>query len=470
MYWEAGWGGRKMVNALAVTGLVLVLCLCVGWLWIRVRQDGIQVGTAVLAACVLFYQLIPLLFLLFPAHRDTRNLYNVLLANHNQDEMVDAMLLASALVGLLIVVYGMKAKEGHLLFRLIPGRNESPLLVRHSARSLQRHQGLADMFFVLGFVAMAACIYGAGGVRNYLSLGALTRGVGKNVFKSFSQAYLPMITLSSVILIPPYLYSFVLRASSKLSGGIALRLILSFLLALLYLMYNQGRVPLLIFLLPFVMDWRPLRRLRVTVLLVLLVGCCLLLERLSSLFNYLSYGRWYDRFEENLLSVLLQECTYPFASFASRKALMEKVGMRWGSDLLTWPAVVLPSAVDKLFGVEKSSIVTIDSLLTETYSLVTGLKRQGGIPADLFLFLYAQCGLPSLLVGIVLLGRLLAACDRHLAPLRETPAARLLILRVALMAISCVNHFDIAVIIRTKVDLIVLLCVLYAMVPGKKGR
>lgn len=458
-----------MVNALAVAGLVLFLCLCVGWLWVRVGQDGIQVGTAVIAACVLFYQLIPLLFLLFPAHRDARNLYNVLLANLSQDEMVDAMLLASALVGLLIVIYGVKAGNGHLFFRLVPVRNESPPPVRFSARSLQRYQWLADLFFMLGVMAMGACIHGAGGVRDYLSLGALTRGVGKDIGKSISRAYLPMITLSSVILIPPYLYSFILRASGRPRSGIVLRLLLSFLLALLYLMYNQGRVPLLMFLLPFAMEWKPLRRLRVTGLLVLFVGCCLLLERLSSLFNYLSYGRWYDRFEENLLSVLLQEFTYPFASFASRKELLEKMGMRWGSDLLTWPAMVLPASVDKLFGVEKASIVTIDSLLTETYSLVTGLKRQGGIPADLFLFLYAQCGLPSLLLGLVLLGRLLAACDSHLTPLRETPAARLLILRIAMVAISCVNHFGIAVIFRTKVDLIVLFCVLYAMVPKKKG-
>lgn len=459
-----------MVNALAIAGLMGMLCLCVGWLWARFRREGIQAGTAVLAACVLFYQLIPLLFLLFPAHRDTRNLFNVQLASLSQDEMVDAMLLASALVGLLMVVYGTQAGDGRLLFSLVPGKAAAPPPVRWSARSLQRCRRLADMLFLVGVTAMAACIYGAGGVRAYLSLGSLTRGLGKNVAKSISRAYLPMITLSSVILIPAYLYSFVLRASGRPRGGVALRFVGSFLLALLYLMYNQGRMPLLLFLLPFVMDWKPLRRFRTTGLLVLFAGCCLLLERLSSLFNYLSYGRWYDRFEESLLSVLLQEFTYPFANFACRRALVKEMGMRWGTDLLTWPAVVLPSSVDQLFGVEKADIVTIDGLLTETYSLVTGLKRQGGIPTDLFLFLYAQSGLPSLLLGLTVLGRLLAAWDRRFAPLQGNPAARLLILRVAMVGISCVNHFDIAVILRTRVDLVVLLCVLYAMTSGEGGR
>lgn len=459
-----------MLNALTLVGLVVSLCLCVGWLWAKVRREGIQVGTATIAACVLFYQAIPLLFLLFPAHRDMRNLFNVQLASLSQNEMLDAMLLASGLVGLLILVYGVQAGNGRILFRVGPIRNENPTPLCYSSHNLQRYKWLADVFFVLGAAAMAACIHGVGGVKAYLSLGAVTRGVGKNVVKSISRAYLPMITLSAVILLPPYLYSFVIRASGRRCGMVRLRFWLSLILALLYLLYNQGRMPLLLFPLPFAMEWKLLRRLRVTGLLVLFVGCCLLLERLSSLFNYLSYGRWYDRFEASLLSVLLQEFTYPFANFASRKALMEKIGMRWGSDLITWPAVVLPSGVDKLFGVEKSSIVTLDSLLTEAYSLVTGLKRQGGIPADLFLFLYAQFGLPSLALGIVLLGRLLAACDRHLAPLRETPATRLLILRVAMVAISCVNHFDFAVLFRTRVDLIVLLCVLYAMVPRKRGR
>lgn len=454
-----------MINALLVVLLAVMLVFCAGWVVQWIRRNGIGFGTAVIAACVLYYQLIPLVFYLFPTCRDGQNVYNIALASLSGDALLEAMLQASGLVLLLIFAYTLRVRQGRLVACPVPVARESADTGAAAGghKRMGRMALAADFFFLLGVAAMLLCIAGAGGIRKYLSLGALTRGIGKDVTQGISRAYLPAITLSSVILIPPFLYRYVCQCRGKHARGRRICFFASFLTALLYLVYNQGRAPLMIFLLPFFLDSRHARKIGTTGLLALFVLCCLLLERLSSLFNYLSYGRWYDQYDDNLIRTLLREFTYPFSSFALRGELLERMGMRWGSDLVEWPAVVLPSFVMECLGVDKRQIVTIGEELTEAFSTLTGMTRQGGIPSDLFFFLYAQYGAVSLAGGVLLLGVFLSRCDRRFLGLRDNRAADILILRAAMIGMSCVNHFDVAVIVRTRFDLLVLLLVLHRL-------
>lgn len=234
-------------------------------------------------------------------------------------------------------------------------------------------------------------------------------------------------------------------------------------MALLYLLYNQGRLPLLLFLLPFVLDWKPVRRMGIFGLLLLFLLSCLSLELLQRLFSYLAYGVWRSPEGSSLLEVVLREFTYPFSSFANRDTLMRTLGYRLGIDLVQWPVIVLPSGVSKLVGIDKSTFTTLAEELTSAYAAVTELPTAGGIPADMMFFLYAQGGYFTLLAGLGILMRLLHACDMRLKRLQCNEAARLLVIRAALLSVSCVNNFDISVILRTRTDLLVMLAVLLTL-------
>lgn len=454
-----------MVFVVVLALLAVILPIC-AMLFRSIHRDGLLCGSAVLSICVIFYLMVPLLYLFFPNARDDRLLFNVLLSTRSTEELLMEMLLCTMLLAFMTFAYVLRRENGCLT---LPSPKEPPLpnpgpepWQAVNRCSLRWILPLAHTLLLLGTLAMLMCIRGAGGLPAYLALGALTRGIGKDASSLLPSSYLPFVTLSVVILAPPYLYRFVLRSAGK-RWHHHLLFWFSLVMALLYLLYNQGRLPLLLFVLPFVLDWGPIRRLGIWGLVALALLSCLSLEMLQRLFSYLAYGVWRNPAGSSLLEVVLEEFTYPFSNFAHRDLLLRSMGWRLGADLIQWPVIVLPSGVTHLAGIDKSAFTTIAEELTAAYAAVTQQPNAGGIPADMLFFLYAQGSYLTLLLGLTVLMRLLHACDRRLKRLQSNDAARLLVLRAALLSVSCVNNFDIAVILRTRTDLLILLAVLLVL-------
>lgn len=453
-----------MTNAIVFLLIIVLNALCCWFLLQRFARDGLICGTAVLMACVLFYGAIPILYWLFPSQRAETALYHVLLAQLDQTELLVPMLLSALLVCFMTVCYALTFVHGELYLSCLLTHDPPSTSAVSSWEEVNRHcishvTWLAHGLLFLGAASMLLCIHGVGGLVPYLALGSLTRGIGKDVTSAISRAYLPFVTLSVVILAPPYLYRFAMQAAQR-RGFLRLCFIVSVGMAMLYLLFNQGRVPLLLFLLPFLLDWKPIRKLGVAGLIGLFIMSCLLLEGMQAAFSFLSYGVWRKTMSSSLLHILLQEFTYPFANFANRDQLVEAMGFRYGLDLVQWPLVVLPSGLSALVGVEKSNLTTIGESLTHTYATVTELPAQGGIPSDLFFFLYAQGSYGTLAIGLGMLMRLLHSCDQRLRRLVSNAPARILVLRVSLLMVSCINNFDVAVLLRTRTDLFIDLFVL----------
>lgn len=454
-----------MILVTVLTLLVVALPLCCV-LFRTIHLDGLMCGSAVLSICMIFYLIVPLLYLLFPGARDDSMHFNVLLSTFSTEELLMEMLLCAVLLAFMTLAYVLRRENNRLTlpnsraFRL--PRMGQEMWQDVNRRSLRWLLPLAHGLLFLGVLSMLMCIHGAGGLSTYLALGALTRGIGKDASSLLPSSYLPFVTLSVVILAPPYLYRFALRSVEK-PWCLHLLFWLSLLMALLYLLYNQGRLPLLLFLLPFVLDWKPVRRMGIFGLLLLFLLSCLSLELLQRLFSYLAYGVWRSPEGSSLLEVVLREFTYPFSNFANRDTLMRTLGYRLGIDLVQWPVIVLPSGVSRLVGIDKSTFTTLAEELTSAYAAVTELPTAGGIPADMMFFLYAQGGYFTLLAGQGILMRLLYACDTRLKRLQCNEAARLLVIRAALLSVSCVNNFDISVILRTRTDLLVMLAVLLTL-------
>lgn len=440
-----------------VLAAVLLGALVPGaFLWRRIHRDGLLCGTGVLVCCLVVYVAVPTLFLLFPEARDESTLYGLMLQAWDTPGLMLQLLFCAALLPAMTSLYALRSRT------LLPHPPRDADWDAVNRRALRWLLPLAHGLLGLGCVGLAVCLHGVGGLVPYLALGSLTRGIGKDVTALLPASCLPFVTLSSVLLAPPFLYRFALRTPDAKPAHRVLFL-LSLGLALLYLLSSQGRAPLLLFLLPFLLDWKPIHRLGLGGYGLLFLVCLLSLEGLQRLFGYLAWGTWQSASGSSPLTVLLREFSCPFASFATRHALLREMGLRFGLDLVQWPLVVLPSGFASLVGVDKTTLVTIGERLTDACSAVTGLPTRGGIPADLLFFWYAQGGLLTLLGGLWLLMRLLRACDDRLRLLRENDPARLLVLRAALLSLSCVSNFDIAVLLRTRADLLVLLAVLLSL-------
>ena len=169
---------------------------------------------------------------------------------------------------------------------------------------------IADGAFLLGATSVVICIIASGGISNYLALGSQTRGVGKDATSYISSDVLPLITLSNIILLSPYLYKYLLSFSKK-KTYIESEINYSFMLAVVYLLYNQGRLPLLLFFVPFILDTKIAKKAKISFLIFLVVLAMPILNILPSIFKYLTYGYWKLDLDSTIVHTLLLEFTYP---------------------------------------------------------------------------------------------------------------------------------------------------------------
>lgn len=459
--------------------VLLIFLSCIIALWIciysyrQIQRNGFNCCTTFLMVMILFYIAIPLLYVVFQDRRDASTAFNRLLSTKSLDDIAINMFLASAFIALILFFYHCSVKHrGIILYRRFGKKNttDSQTWDKINGIAKIKIERISDITLILGGISIIVCIFAVGGISRYLALGSQTRGLNKNLSDYISSSFLPLITLSNIILAPPFLYKYLLGIKlhvKRKSTFLKVKFLVSFCLAVIYLLYNQGRLPLLLFFVPFLLDMKIARKAKIGTLIVLSILCIFALEPLSNLFIYLSYGRVVSTQGAGLLNTLLLEFTYPFSNFVNRSELLKYVGMRWGIDYIQWPLTVLPSSILKLVGFSKSSIETIGSLNTNAYSTIVRVVG-GGIPTDFFTFNYYQFGMASLLIALPVVAFVLKIIDSRISNVADNAAAKILILRVCFLLISMVNNFDFSVIFRMRFDFLIIVWAIFYIAKNKK--
>ena len=451
-----------------IMSCIIALGICI-YSYRQIQNNGFNCCTTFLLIMVLFYIIIPLLYVLFQGSRDVSTAFNKLLSTNSLEDIALNMFLAAVLIAMIFCFYHCSIKRGSVFIYCRLGKKKSK--DRQSWNKNNRATGkkierIADITLILGGISIIVCICAAGGIGNYLALGSQTRGLNKSLSDYFSSSFLPLITLSNIILASPFLYKYLLGVERN-SNSLRMKFWISFCIAVIYLLYNQGRLPLLLFFIPFLLDMKIAKKAKIGTLIVVSILCIFILEPLSNLFLYFSYGRVASTQSAGFLKTLLLEFTYPFANFVNRSELLNCIGMRWGIDYIQWPLTVLPSSILKLIGFSKSSIETIGSLNTNAYSTMVG-EVGGGIPTDFFTFNYYQFGMVSLLLAVPIIAWVLKKIDSRISDVEGNNATRILILRVCFLLISMVNNFDLSVIFRMRFDFLIIIWVIFYIAKTKR--
>lgn len=455
-----------IVFSLLITAIVIVKTAK------SIKRKGFCCGDTFFMIMTLFYIVVPFLYLLFPDKANRTTLFNRLLANNTMPQFATCMFLCSLLILLGWTFYRTNSKY-HFTF----GRNKNKKWKYTSAANFDwkpvnnRCRRIiimwADIFFIIGVASIITCFFAVGGVKNYLALGSKTRGLNKNVTDYISSAFLPLITLSSIILASPYLYKTIMDID-KSGIFLKIRFYLSFVFAVFYLVYNQGRLPMLLFFVPFLLNSKLANRAKVISLLTVSVFCVFLLEPLSNLFSYLSFGHISNNSHKNLIATLLGYFTYPFTNFLNRRILVANAGFRYGLDYIAWPMLVLPSFVLNAFGLSKTGFVTLQLLNTGAYESVVGLTAGGGIPVDFITFNYYQFGWLAIIPGLYIATRLLHSIDARILFLKNNHSSRILTLRLTFLLVSLFNNFDFSAILKMRTDFIIITIMLFYI--SRKGK
>lgn len=313
----------------------------------------------------------------------------------------------------------------------------------------------ADVFFLLSVLSMLMLIWQLGSVKQYLAFGSLTRGLNKSPTTLLRPQFLIFVTLAEISLAIPFMYSYVYRVDRKRSNLV--RFILSFPAAAMFLLHNQGRAPIVLFILPFLFIRSiKLKTKTLVITSLLLLAALLSLNYLDAVFRYLSHGIWrVDR--SRLLDQFLIEFLYPYSNFTLKDQLLEQATFRYGYDYIVWPITMVPEPILQFLGLSKTFYEPASNLSTYAYSAILKTKPMGGIPLDFLTFNYWQFGWLTLIPACLFTGLLLRKGDRLISRHVSAQAMGLVILRLSFSMINMINNAEIAAIIKNRLDVMVLL-------------
>lgn len=431
----------------------------------NIHKYGFTCGSIWIITMFLFYFIVPLVYLISEQSRDSTTSFNILLGSKSETDIVIWICFCAMLILLFCFFYEVTIKRHRIdinrrtALQKITNYDKGQWL-QINKMCEQRITLIADVSLLLGIISIITIIISSGGLASYLALGSSTRGIGKDSSLYISSSLLPLITLSNIIIIAPFLYKYLLAFSIKRSS-LKIKFILSFVLSVIYLLYNQGRLPLILFFVPFVLDLKVAKKVKVWGGILIVFLSIPLLNILSAVFIYFTYGYWSLESNISITQTLLLEFTYPFSNFINKGNLVRIFGFRYGIDYIQWPLLLIPSPILKLVGIFKSDIYTIGSLNTSAYSSILNAKVQGGIPTDFFTFNYYQFGVFSLLLAIIFFAILLKRIDNKFVYLIGNSSLNIIILRICFLLVSLVNNFDFSVIFRMRYDILILVYVVY---------
>ena len=237
-----------VVIALIISGVFIAVT---GRLMLKnVLKNGLLTGSMFFSISILFYLIVPMVYLASESRRDKTTLYNRLILQNSNEQIAETIILCCALIALMMFMYAIETRNGRAVL-LTSGiySNKKKYSDEHwkmvytaSKRGIQM---CADVCLGIGLLSQLLLITAVGGMGKYLALGSLTRGIGKDATSVISSAFLPIITLSTVILVAPFLYRYMIKNQEK-TLALKFKFTLSFVLSITYLLYNQGRLPILL--------------------------------------------------------------------------------------------------------------------------------------------------------------------------------------------------------------------------------
>lgn len=445
----------KVLSCVILLSVILWLLMYIGK---RIKKEGFNCINVFILIYTTFYIVTPLVFIIFEGKRDTSTLYNIALGSISNENILFNCIICIILLGFLIFMYNQYKPKTRSKKKL-----DINNIQKDNIKIYKKLNLIADLLFIIGSISIIIIIISVGGIKSYLALGSATRGAVSRATEFISSEALPLITLSQIILVSPYIYFYLMKTDNK--KIIKYKLIGSLFFAILYLFYNQGRAPLILFLIPFLLVSKFIKRTKLIGLIILFILCFPLLEYLNGIFLYLSYGV-YRTESRDIISTFLLEYSYPFSNFALKNELVNINGFRMGIDYILWIINIIPSSILKFVGIYKGNYQLVGNINTNSYSVITGYAVSGGIPVDFLTFNYYQGGYIILIFSIVIVALLLKKVDSYFYILKENLAFKIILYRVSISIINIMTNSDLSVIVRTRMDILILLFIIIYM--GKK--
>lgn len=444
--------------------MIIILVLFLYWMLFFVaiynliiqykREKHINTFICFQAAFILYYIFIPILFhitsMFYTGHLTG---FAFMISNADTYDVIYAFAYTSITYMIILLVYYTRIStksSSSKLTRIMHFNCETDYINKSNVNYLNAkkfHIAITAGFITLAIGIMAEIIIAnsLGGVIKAISMGDVLRAFGSDNSKYIPQSRLFTMVLMVSSLASTYFFVYAHRIYKKLY--IKLMIAISLLASLFYLLVNAGRLPILLFVLPFFVDFvfRKTKHPFVFMGLFFVISL-VLLGALDDLFFYLSYG-YIKESSTNILSIL-NEFSLPYLNLLNIDKINAVYGLRWGIDLVSWVVNIVPTSILKIFGLTK--ITTGYTFITEYYYGSNGL---GGIPTDLITLLSRQFGILGLIIGSSLLAVLCKYMDKKISKIFQSNFI-FIQLRISSIMFIIVPYADLDSFVRNRYDMI----------------
>ncbi len=314
--------------------------------------------------------------------------------------------------------------------------------------------------FILGLFSELIIIKDLGGVAQAISKGDILRTFSLDGSSLIPQNHL-FLTITMVLSLAG---TYLLYLSNRIAFSITkfLLLIISFSSSIFYLLFNAGRLGILLFGMCFLLDYafRKLRHPFIFIFLVSIIGI-VLLEQLDNLFFYLSYG-YIKQTESTGIIGTINEFSFPYINVLNVLKINECFGLRYGVDFVTWVVNIIPYSILSNFGLNK--IIPSYEFITRYY---VGQGSTGGVPTDFITQGIRQFGFIGVFLSSFLLAFVCRIIDSFLTK-SFFDKFTFFALRITSFGFVILPYGDIDSFIKNRMDIIILILTLY--VVNKKNK
>ncbi|WP_413515534.1 O-antigen polymerase [Carnobacterium maltaromaticum] len=313
---------------------------------------------------------------------------------------------------------------------------------------------------VLGVFSELVIIYSFGGIFNAISSAEKLRAYGVDRSIYMKQSLLFVNVLATISLVSPFVFLFAKRVKNTLFSKFCL--LTSFAASIFYLLFFAGRMPIILFVSCFLIDYffrkfkHPWIALTLSVVFLLLF-----LSKMDDLFFYLSYGN-IKISEVNKFSSIINDFSFPYSNILFRNQINSSFDFRYGIDYFTWIINIIPSSFLNLFGLAK--IDASFSFITKFYD-PNGITL-GGVPTDMLTFGFRQLSYLGSLIHVILMVFLCLFLDKIIASLNQKNAMFFSI-RIAFMMFVLVPYADLDSFFRNRFDMVIVIIIGYSLMRVK---
>lgn len=270
------------------------------------------------------------------------------------------------------------------------------------------------VMLIVGGIGFIYMLINLGGVTKVIEYSGVARGEGSYELQSGS------ILAYSIILARALLgcsFPVIIIYNIKKSKKTFLTLILIMMLASIYLIFNAGRLQIIIFILPIVLYLigKVTGKKQIVLYICITVGVLWLMPKMDDLFYYINHGTKLSSFKaewslsDNIVS-LLNAFTYPYSNMLLVDEMNMHYGLRYGVDFIVPFVNIIPNRVLSLIGA--SDIETLYNLTSSYYvTSVSGIQTSGGVPNDFITLIVRQLSFAAPFVFGAIMGVVLKYID-----------------------------------------------------------